>query len=207
MNGLAVFDTDGRLQIAMGAHAISENGQAGLSLSAAEKDRHIKMAAKNDGRLTFMLTDKGTPMLALMLTEGERKELSSDLVLMDKEARSGVAVSSGRRSDPHLRLLDRRQKVRGSFELGVGGEPVLYFADEEGKPIDPRNAFERAVADRSLWYQAVFFVAVLIAGGIGGAWMANTASLSGESLPAAVITVVVLVAMAGLLFVAHRRGW
>ena len=97
--------------------------------------------------------------------------------------------------------------MHGFFGLGVGGEPRLYVADEDGKPIDPRNAFERVVAERGIVYQALFFAAVLIAGGIGGAWMANTASLSAESLPAALITVVVLVALAGLLFVAHRRGW
>jgi len=64
MNGLGIFDANGGLQIAMGAYAISEkgsrlffndtdgkhrgslgvheDGQAGLSFSAAQKDRHIK---------------------------------------------------------------------------------------------------------------------------------------------------------------------
>jgi hypothetical protein len=106
MNGLGIFDANRGLQIAMGAYAISEkgsrlffndtngkyrggfgvyeDGQAGLSFSAAKKDRHIKMAALSDGNLHIMLTESGTPSVALGLAESENSELSPDLSLFGK---------------------------------------------------------------------------------------------------------------------------
>lgn len=203
-SGLYCCDSSGERRAGLG---VNEGEQAGLSLSAAQNDRHIKLGAAKDGNLYLMLTESGTPMVGLMLGEGEDNVLSSNLAFMDKDGRGGVVISGGRSWDPHVRLIDRRQKVRGHFGLGAGGEPRLYFADEEGKPIDPRNAFERVVADRGVWYQTLLFAAVLISGGIVGAWAANTASVSIESLPAAIITVIVLVGLSGLLFIAHRRGW
>ncbi len=184
---------------------VYEDGQAGLSISAAQKDRHIKMAAWKDGDLTLMLTDSGAPRAALRLAESENRELSPDLALIDKDGRAGVVVSGGSSSDPHLRLADRRYKVRGFFGLGVGGEPRLYVTDEEGKPIGRQSVFDRVVAERGLVYQALLFGALLFAGGLGGAWIAGTASASFYSLPAALITVVVLAALIGWLIVGRRR--
>jgi hypothetical protein len=98
----------------------------------------------------------------------------------------------GDSSDPHLRLVDRRHKVRSFFGLGVGEEPRLYVADEEGKPIGRQSAFDRVVAKRGLVYQALFVGALLFAVGLGASWIAGMASASLQSLPAALITVVVL---------------
>ena len=106
-------------------------------------------------------------------------------------------------------LTDRRYKVRGFFGLGVGGEPRLYLADEEGKPIGTQSAFDRVVAERGLVYQVLFLGAVLFASVFGSAWIAGnvvaTASTSFYSLPAALITVVALAFLAGWLIVARRR--
>jgi hypothetical protein len=124
----------------------------GLSLSAAGKDRHIKMGTGSDGDLYLMFTDERTPMAALRLAEVDRR-LFTDLALIDKDEHAGVVVSGG--SDPQLRLVDRRQKVRGFFGLGVGGEPRLYVADEESRPIVRQSAFGRMVAERSIPYQAL----------------------------------------------------
>jgi len=139
------------------------------------------------------------------MSEHEDKKLSSDLALIDKDGRAGVVISGGSSSDPHLRLVDRRYKVRGFFGLGVGGEPRLYLADEEGTPIGTQSAFDRVVAERGLLYQALLFGAVLFTGVFVGAWIAGTASASFASVPAALITVVVLVGLVGWLIVARRR--
>jgi hypothetical protein len=156
-----------------------------------------------------MLSDEGIPMASLGLTEGEDKGLSSDLALTDKDGRAGAVVSGGRSSDPYVRLLDRRQRVRGSFALGVGGEPSLYVADEESKPIGGQSAFDRVLEGRGLVYQALLFGALLFAGGFGGAWIAGkvvaTASPSFYALPAALITAVVLAVLVGWLIVERRR--
>jgi hypothetical protein len=187
MNGLGVFDTNGKLQISMGARTNSdkgcglycngpngesrgglgvyEDGHAVLSISAAGKDRPIKLGATNTRDLFLVLSDEGAPMVALRLAEGN-KGLSSDLALIDKDERAGMVVSGG--SDPNVRLVDRRYKVRGFFGLGVGGEPKLYVADEQGRPIGRQSAFGRVVAERSIYYQALLYGAVLFAGGLGG---------------------------------------
>jgi hypothetical protein len=61
------------------------------------------------------------------------------------------------------------------------------------------------VAERGVVYQALLFGALLFAGGAGGSWIAGTASASFMSLPAALITFVVLVVLIGWLIVARRR--
>jgi hypothetical protein len=225
MNGLSVVDANGRLQISIGAHAISkkgcgfycndpndenrggfgmyEDGSAVLSISAAGKDRHIKMAATSTRDLFLVLSDEGAPMVATRLTES-KEPLSPALALIDKDERAGMVISGG--SDPNLRLVDRRCKVRGFFGLGVRGEPKLYVADEEGKPIVRQSVFDRVVADRGIVYQALLYSAVLFAGALGGAWIADAASASFYSLPAAIITTIVLIALIGWL-VAFRRSW
>jgi len=184
---------------------VYEDGQAGLRLSAAQKDRQIQMAATKDGNLYLVLSEEDTSMAGLTLAEGEDKELSSDLALISKDGRTGVVVSSGRSSDPHLRLTDRRHNVRGFFGLGIGGEPRLYLADEEGRPIGGQSAFDRMVAERGLVYQALLSGALLFIGVIGGAWIAGTVSASFASLPAAVITT--LVAVITTLVLTVLVGW
>ncbi len=163
------------------------------------------MAATKDGNLYLVLSEEDTSMAGLKLGEGEDKELSSDLALISKEGRTGVVVSSGHSSDPHLRLIDRSYNVRGFFGLGVGGEPRLYLADEKGNPLGRQSAFDRVLAERGLVYQALFVGALLFVGGLGGAWIAGAASASFESLRAALITVVVLAVLVGWLIVARRR--
>jgi hypothetical protein len=226
-SGLSVFDTNGKpravvgmdndpeqscfftLLDADGGHravvSFRTDSQAGLRFSSGQKNRAIAMAAGDEGNLYLMLSDEGTLMASLGLTEGEDKGLSSDLALTDKDGRAGAVVSGGRSSDPYVRLMDRRQRVRGSFALGVGGEPRLYVADEEGKPIGRQSAFGHMLADRGIVYQALLFGALLFAGGFGGAWIAGTASASFYSLPAAFITVVVLAALVGWLIMGRRR--
>ncbi len=66
-----------------------------------------------------------------------------------------MSVGSGHRSDPYVTLLDRRHKVRGSFALGIGGEPRLFMADEEGNPVVSQSTFGRVLADRGIVYQAL----------------------------------------------------
>ena len=95
--------------------------------------------------------------------------------------------------------------MRGFFGLGVGGEPRFYVADEEGKPLGRQSAFDRVVAERDLVYQALLIVAVLVAGGAGGWWIAEMATAATVSLPAAVITVFVLAALVGWLIMGRRR--
>jgi hypothetical protein len=163
------------------------------------------MAAAKDGNLYLVLSEKDTSMAGLRLGEGENKELSSDLALISKDGRTGVVVSSGHSSDPHLRLTDRRYNVRGFFGLGIGGEPKLYLADEEGRPIGGQSAFDRVVAERRILYRALLYGALLFAGGFGGAWIAGTASTSFQSLPAAIITFVVLAVLVGWLILGRRR--
>ena len=198
---LMLLDADGKQRASVGFQA---DGQAGLRFSSGQKDRAIGMAAENDGNLAFMLLDKGTPMVGLRLAEGDSNELSSDLALMNKDGHAGVVVSGGSSSDPHLRFVDRRHKVRGFFGLGVGGEPRLCLADEEGNPIVRQSAFDRMLAERGLVYQALFIGALLFAVVVGSSWIAGTASASFYSLPAALITVVVLAALVCLLIVVHR---
>jgi hypothetical protein len=144
-------------------------------------------------------------MSGLRLDEGEDKELSSDLALIDKGGRAGVVGSNGGGSYPHLRLVDRRQKLRLYLGLELGGEPRLYVADEEGKPIVRQSAFFPLLAKRSIVYQALLYGALLFATGVGSSCIAGTASASFESLPAALITAVALVVLVGWL-VAIRRG-
>jgi hypothetical protein len=201
VNGLGVFDTNGKHRGSLGAY---EDGQSSLSFSAAGRDRHMKMGAA-DGNHYLMLTDEGAPMVGLSLAE-EDEELSTDLALMDKAGRAGVVVSDGSRSDPQIKLADRRHQVRGFFGLGVGGEPRLYVADEEGNPIGSQSALGRVVAERGIIYQALLYgtVLVLFACAIGGAWIAGTVSASGQSLPAALITTVVLAVLVGMLIASRR---
>jgi hypothetical protein len=71
-------------------------------------------------------------------------EHGRELALVDKDERVAVVISSGRSWDPYVKLLDRRQKVRASLELGAGRQPGLYVFDEEGTPVRQGNAFERA---------------------------------------------------------------
>ena len=106
MNGLGIFDTNGRLQVAIGAHTVAEkgggfycnspngerragfgvneDGTAGLDFSAAQKDRYIQLQAGGEGKLLFMFSGNEVPMATLGLTEGEDRELSANLALIDK---------------------------------------------------------------------------------------------------------------------------
>jgi hypothetical protein len=129
---LTLLDADGKQRVAV---RLRTGGQAGLRISAAQEDRGIEIAAGDDGYLYLMLGERDTPMAGFRLADEEGSDLSSELMLFDKDARSGVIIS-GRRSGPFVRLRDRREKVRGSYELGVGGVPRLFVFDEEGKPVD-----------------------------------------------------------------------
>jgi hypothetical protein len=166
--GLSFLGTNGKLRAGLGLH---ENGQAGLSFSAAQKDRDITISAGDEGNLYLVFTEKDIPMVGLGLTEGEDKDLSSELALVDRDGRAGVVISGGRRSDPHVRLLDRRPKVRASFELGANGQPGQYAFDEEGADSRSANALDREVEGGSL-YHAVSFSAALVVGGPGGPYRA-----------------------------------
>jgi hypothetical protein len=62
------------------------------------------------------------------------------------------------------------------------------------------------VAERSIVYQALLYCAVLFADALGGAWIAGAASVSYDSLPAALITAVVIVVLVGWLIASrHNR--
>ena len=114
-SGLHFNDTNGERRAGFGVY---EDGQAGLSISAAQKDRHIKMAAWKDGNLTFMLTDSGTPRAALGLAESENRELSPDLALFDKDGRAGVVVSGG--AVPTHTSSSRIDATRCTASSGLG---------------------------------------------------------------------------------------
>jgi hypothetical protein len=159
----------------------------------------------DDGSVYLTLSGEEAPMAGLTLSEEEGKDPSANLMLTDTDARAGVGIS-GRRSGPSVKLIDRREKVRASLELGANGEPGLYVFDEQGTPVRAPNGFERVVAERGPTYQAVLFGAVAVVSGLGGLWIARTASTASSSLPAALVTVVVLAALVALLVVA-RRGW
>jgi hypothetical protein len=227
-SGLGVFDTNGNLRVAVGMDndpakrtffnlydtegnhrvvvSLDADGQAGLRFSAGKKDRAIGIAAEDEGNLLLMLTEKDTPIVGLGVTEGEGKDLSSELVLVDEDGRSGVVLSGGRTSAPAVRLLDRHRKRRASFELGANGQPGLYVFEQEGGESRSANALDRVVEGGPL-YHAVSLSAGLILGGLGGAWIATAASAVSGSLVAAFITGVALVALVALLVVVRRRGW
>lgn len=200
--GLSVYDKNGEHRAGLG---LDESGQAGLSVSAGQKDRDITISAYDEGDLYLMLGEGDTPMAALGLTEGEDKDLSSEFFLVDKDRRAGVVIS-GRRSGPFVRLRDRRERVRASFELEANGQPGLYAVDEESADGWSENALDRVVEGGPL-YHAVSLSAGLILGGVGGAWIATAASAVSGSLFAAFITGAALVALVALLVVARRRGW
>ncbi len=140
------------------------------------------------------------------MSEEEGQDASSNIVLADKDDRAGIIITA-RRSGPFVRLRDRREKVRASFELGANGKPELYVFDEEGASARESNAFERVVAEQGLVYRALLIGAALVVGAMVGAWAAGMASAASGSLPAALVTVVVLAVLAGLLVVARRRSW
>ena len=119
-SGLGVFDTNGNLRVAAGMDndpakrsffnlydtegnhrvvvSLDADGQAGLRFSAGKKDRAIGIAAEDEGNLILMLTEDDTPMVGLGVTEGEGKDLSSELVLVDEDGRSGVVLRGGKAS-------------------------------------------------------------------------------------------------------------
>jgi hypothetical protein len=200
---LALLDTEGNHRAVV---SLEVGGQAGLRFSAGQKDRAIGIGAEDDGDLYLMLTEKDIPMVGLGVTEGENKDLSSELMLVDKDGRSGVVLSGGRTSAPAVRLLDRHRKRRASFELGSNGQPGLYAFEQEGGESRSANALDRVVEGGPL-YHAVSLSAGLILGGLGGAWIATAASAVSGSLVAAFITGVALVAFVALLVVVRRRGW
>jgi hypothetical protein len=227
-SGLGVFDTNGNLRVAVGMENdpdkssylilldtegrhravvnLETGGQAGLRFSAGQKDRAIGIAAEDEGNLLLTLSEKEIPMVGLGVTEGEDKELSSELALVERHGRAGVVLSGGPRSDPSVRLLDRHRKRRASFELGAYGQPGLYVFEQEGAESRSANALKRVVEGGPL-YHAVLLSAGLILGGVGGAWIATAASAVSGSLFAAFITGVALVALIALLVVVRRRGW
>jgi hypothetical protein len=200
-SGFYCCDMNGERRAGFG---VSENGTAGLDFSSAQKDRDIHLQAGAEGDLLFMFSGNGVPMATLGLTEGEGREPFANLALVDKDGQAAAVVSGGHHSDPHLRLLDRRQNVRGSFGLGVGGEAQLIFSDAEGRPGREERAFERAVGERGPMYRVVLFITALVAGGAGGAWIGNAFSVMVEPLPAALITVVILASLAVALSVVYR---
>jgi hypothetical protein len=202
-SSLTLYDMEGKSRVGVG---LQTGGQAGLGISAGKKDRAVKIAAMDDGNVYLMLSGEDAPMVGLTLSEEEGKDPSADLMLTDKDTRAGGGIS-GRRSGPSVKLIDRREKVRASFELGPNGQPGLYTFDEEGVPVQDANAFDRVVAERGPVYQAVLLGSLLVAGGIAGALIARTASDTPGSLPAALFTVVVLAALVGLWIMARRRGW
>jgi hypothetical protein len=227
-NGVAVFETSGKQHVTLGASAapekggglsvhdpngvvsaslgVQEHGQAGLGFAADQTGQAIKMGTMDDGRVYLILSKQNAPMVMVGLSEDDGNNPSSMLALTDKEGRSGVEIR-GRRSGPHVTLRDRREKARASLELSAGGQPRLSVFDEEGAPVRQGNALERVVAERGPTYLVVLFASVLVAGGLGGMWIARTASTASGSLTAVLLTVVVLAAFVGFLVVAHRRGW
>ena len=94
---LTFFDTYGKPRAVLNVHP---GGQAGLSISAGKTDRAIKIAAMDEGELYLMLSQERIPMAGLRLAEGENRGLSSDLALVDKDGRAGVAISGGSRFGP-----------------------------------------------------------------------------------------------------------
>ncbi len=225
-SGLGVFDTNGKLRASVGMSndpdgesfltlldkegkarvgvGLQTDGQAWLSILAGKKNRSVKLAAMDDGRITLMLSGEGAPMVALGLREEQGQDASSNIVLADKDDRAGIVITA-RRSGPYMKLSDRREKVRASFQLGANGQPGLYLFDEEGAPVREPNAFERVVAERGPTYQAVLFGAMAVVSVLGGLWIAGTASAAPGSLPAALITAVVLALLVSWLIVIRRR--
>jgi hypothetical protein len=207
-SGLYCGDTNGEHRAGLGVR--EQDGQAGLNLSAAQKDRHIRMKAGQEGELLYTYPDKDTPIVGLGLTdgliEGEDEEPTAAFAITDKDGGAAVVLSTGPRGEPHVRLLDRHHKVSGSCELGAHGKPALYAFDQEGADGRSGKALERAV-ERGPLYHAILFSASLILGGVGGAWLATSASAVSGSHFAAFITGAALIALAALLFLARRRGW
>jgi hypothetical protein len=201
--GLSIRDKNGKHRAGIGLH---ESGQAGLSVSAGQKERDIKISAEDEGNLRLVFAADDTLMAALGLAEREDWEISSEFMVLDKDAHSGVVLSGGRTSAPAVRLLDRHRKRRASFELGSNGQPGLYVFEQEGGESQSANALDRVVEGGPL-YHAVSLSAGLILGGLGGAWIATAASALSGSLVAAFITGVALVALVALLVVVRRRGW
>jgi hypothetical protein len=69
-----------------------------------------------------------------------------------------------------------------------------------GSVVDLR----RRLAERGFLYQALLFGTLLFAVVLGSFWFAGMASASSYSLPAALVTVVVLVVLVGWLIVSRR---
>ena len=168
-SGLFLFDTDGKPRAMVGMDSDPDKGsalvlidrdgnqraiihaqpggRAGLSISAAKKNRAVQMAAMDDGTVLLLLSGENAPMIGLTLREEKGKDPSSDILLSDKDGRAGI-VLSGRRAGSYMRLKDRREKVRASFQLGANGVPELYLFDEEGRPAREGSVFERPSCGR-----------------------------------------------------------
>ena len=199
--GLSIHDTNGAVHVGLGVY---EDGQAELRFAAQQTDQAIQMGTMDDGRVYLILSKKRDAMVILGIHDEDGNNPSSMLAVTDKEGRSGIEIR-GRRFSPHVTLRDRRKQARASLALGANGEPGLFIFDEEGKPVQSGNAFEGLVAERGPAYQALLFGSVLVAGGVGGMWIASTASAASGSLTAAVVTVVVLAFLVGWLIVIRRR--
>jgi hypothetical protein len=149
-SALILLDTDGKQRAVVNLHA---SGQAGLSLSAGQKDRSIKLVAMDDGGVHLMLTGEGAPKAVLTsLSEDDIDDPAAILALLDKDGQGGVHIG-GRRYLPFARFKDPRGTVRTSYELGVNGEPELYVFDEEGTSVRDAGTFDRLVAERGSVYQ------------------------------------------------------
>jgi hypothetical protein len=210
---LALLDTEGNHRAVV---SLAAGGQAGLRFSAGQKDRAIGISAEDEGNLYLMLSAEGIPMAVLGLTEGEDKDLSSELVLVDKDARAGAVISSGPRSDPYVKLMDRRANVRASLELGTNGEPRLNRLDEEGYRSGFGGHLDRVLIERGVVYQAIIVALVLVAGVIAGASMmgwafgpAGLAQIGSGPFPfgalAAALFIVVIIAILVIALFRQRR--